>query len=96
MGKDYDSYNNPLRNPKIALDVCDPTNLSRTAAIRGRVKKVTFEGAEEYTYKLAKKYLGVDKYQNRQPGMRRALIKIEASHVFPPWEDKPSLERTPK
>ncbi len=82
-------YKNALRNPKIALDVCDPTNPYHMAVIRGRVSAVTFDGAEEHIDKLAKKYLDVDKYQNRQPGVRRALIKIEPTHVVAPWTDNP-------
>jgi hypothetical protein len=59
------------------------------AVIRGRVTEVTFDGAEEHIDKLAKKYLGQDKYQMRQPGVKRVLIKIEPTHVIAPWSDNP-------
>ncbi len=78
-------YKNVLRNPKIALDVSDPSNPFNVAVIRGRVKEVTFEGAEEHIDKMAKKYTGQEKYQRRQPGIRRVLIKIEPTHVISPW-----------
>jgi PPOX class probable F420-dependent enzyme len=84
-------HKNAVRNPKVALDVCDPTNPYNMAAIRGLVKEVTFEGAEEHIDRMARKYLGVDRYQNRQPGVRRVLIKIEATHVVAPW-DRPSWQ----
>ncbi len=77
-------HRNVLRDPRIALDVCDPTNPFNVAVIRGRVKEVTFEGAEEHIDKMAKKYMGLDKYQRRQPG-RRVLIKVEPTHVTAPW-----------
>jgi hypothetical protein len=59
------------------------------AVIRGRVKEVTFDGAEEHIDKMAKKYTGQDKYQMRRPGVRRVLIKIEATHVTAPFTDSP-------
>ena len=37
--------------------------------------------------KLAKKYLGQDKYPMRRPGVRRILIKIEPTHVIAPFTD---------
>jgi len=80
-------YRNAVRNPKIALDVFDPTNPYNMAVIRGLVRQVTFDGAEEHIDRMAKKYLGQDKYQNRQPGVRRVLIKIEPTHVMAPWAE---------
>jgi len=80
-------YKNAVRNPKIALDVCDPSSPYHMAIIRGRVKEVTFEGAEEHIDKMAKKYLGQDKYPQRRPGVRRAIIKIEPNRVIAPFID---------
>jgi PPOX class probable F420-dependent enzyme len=80
-------HRNAERNPKIALDICDPTNPFNMAAIRGRVIEITRDGAEDRVDKLAKKYLGQDKYQRRRSGMKRILIKIEASRVIPPFTD---------
>ncbi len=67
------------------MDITDPTNPFNIAIIRGRVKTVTFDGAEEHIDRMAKKYLGQDKYQNRMPGVKRVLIKIEPTHVMAPW-----------
>jgi hypothetical protein len=36
-------------------------------SIRGRVIEQITEGADEHTNRLAKKYLGVDKYPYRSP-----------------------------
>jgi PPOX class probable F420-dependent enzyme len=80
-------HKNAARNPKVALDVCDPTNAYNMAMIRGRVSEITLDGAEEHVDKLAKKYLGQDKYPMRRPGMKRILIKIEATHVIAPFTD---------
>jgi len=80
-------HKNAVRDPRIALDVCDPTSPYNMASIRGRVKEITRDGADEQIDRMAKKYLGQDKYQMRQPGMIRVLIKIEAMHVVPPFTD---------
>jgi PPOX class probable F420-dependent enzyme len=82
-------HRNASRNPKIALDVCDPTNPGGMAVIRGRVSEVTFEGAEEHIDRMAKKYLGQDTYPMRRPGVRRVLIKIEPTHVVAPFAESP-------
>ena len=80
-------HKNVLRDPRVALDVCDPTNPYNMAAIRGRVREVTFKGAEEHVDKMAKKYLGQDKYPMRRPGQKRVLIKVEATRVIAPFVD---------
>ena len=82
-------HKNAVRDSRIALDVCDPTSAYNMAAIRGRVKEITFDEAEEHIDRMAKKYLGQDKYQMRRPGVRRVLIKIEATHVVAPFDDSP-------
>jgi PPOX class probable F420-dependent enzyme len=79
-------HRNAVRNPKIALDVCDPDDPYKMALIRGRVSQVTLDGADEHVDRMAKKYLGQDKYPMR-PGMRRVLIKIEPTHVTAPFVD---------
>lgn len=82
-------HRNAVRNPKVALDVCDPTNPYNVAVIRGRVKEVTFNGAQEHIDRMAKKYLGQEKYQSWGPITKRVLIKIEPTHVIAPWSRSP-------
>jgi len=77
-------HRNVLRNPRVALDVCDPTSPGSVAVIRGRVREVTFDGAEDHIDRMAKKYMGQDKYPMRQPGIRRVLIKVEPTHITAP------------
>jgi len=85
--KGVKSTKNAVRNPKIVLDVCDPANPYNMAVIRGRVSEITLDGAEEHIDRMAKKYLGQDKYQMRRPGMKRVLIKIEPTRVIAPFTD---------
>jgi PPOX class probable F420-dependent enzyme len=80
-------HKNVLRNPKISMDISDPGNSYRVAMIRGRVSEVTFDGAEDHVDRLAKKYLGQDKYPMRRPGVRRVMIKVEPLHVSAPFID---------
>ena len=49
---------NVRRDPRVALNVVDPTNAWRIASVRGRVVDVTTEGADQLIDELAKKYLG--------------------------------------
>lgn len=80
-------HRNVMRNPKVALDVIDPTNPYNVALVRGKVVEITRKGAEEHIDKMAKKYLGTEKYEMRKPGMKRVLLKIEASHASAQFED---------
>jgi len=41
------------------------------------VVEITEKGADQHIDKMAKKYLGLDKYPNRQPGEVRVIYKIE-------------------
>ena len=68
---------NMERNPSVSLSIMDPDNPYRYLEVRGRVAEITEEGAEEHIDKMAKKYMGLDKYPLRQPGERRVLYKIQ-------------------
>jgi PPOX class probable F420-dependent enzyme len=72
---------NMRRDPRVALTILDPENPYRYLEIRGRVVEITEEGAEEHIDKLARKYLGVDRYPYRQPGEVRILYKILPERV---------------
>ena len=72
---------NIRRDPRVAMDVVRQGNAYAFASVRGRVVEVTREGAEEHIDKLAKKYLGRDRYPWRQPGERRIILKIAPEHV---------------
>jgi PPOX class probable F420-dependent enzyme len=61
----------------VALAILDPDNPYRYLQIRGRVGRVTEEGAVAHIDALAKKYLGQDKYTNARPGEVRIMCEIE-------------------
>jgi PPOX class probable F420-dependent enzyme len=68
-------------DPRVALSITDRNNPYRHATVRGRVVQVTRDGADAHIDKLAKKYLGQDRYPFRQPGEQRILVKIEPTRV---------------
>jgi PPOX class probable F420-dependent enzyme len=68
---------NIRRDPRVAIDVVDPDNPYRHLSIRGRVVDISEKGADDHIDKLAKKYLGQDKYPNRTPEEVRVIYRIE-------------------
>lgn len=72
---------NLRRNKAVALSLQDPDNPYRYLEVRGRVAEITEEGADQHIDKLAKKYLGVDKYPGRQPGEVRVIYKVKPEHT---------------
>jgi PPOX class probable F420-dependent enzyme len=75
-------YENILRDPRVAVSVSDSANPYNMVAIRGKVIEHTANGAEEHIDKMAKKYMGLDKYPGRAPGEKRVLLKIKPSKIF--------------
>lgn len=65
----------------VAMAIMDPDNSYRYLQVRGRVKRMTEQGADAHIDSLAKKYLGQDKYPYRQPGEVRQIYEIEPTHT---------------
>jgi PPOX class probable F420-dependent enzyme len=61
----------------VAMAISDPENPYRYLQVRGKVVNVTEEGASSHIDSLTKKYLGIDKYPNAQPGEVRLTAVIE-------------------
>lgn len=68
---------NIRRDPHVALAIIDPDNPYRYLEIRGRVVEITEQGADSHIDKMAKKYLGADKYPYRQANEVRVMFKIQ-------------------
>ncbi len=79
--KDRQKDRNVRRDPRISMAIIDPDNPYRYLEIRGRVVEITEQGAAEHIDKMAKKYLGVDKYPYGKPGEVRVLYKIQPEHT---------------
>ena len=67
---------NVRRDPRVAVAIVDPDNVYRYVGVRGRVREITLDGADAHIDKMARKYLGKDKYPWRQPDQQRVLLKI--------------------
>ena len=72
---------NMERNRAVALSMQDPDNPYRYLEVRGNVEEITENGADEHIDKMAKKYMGVDKYPGRSPGEVRVLYKIKPERI---------------
>lgn len=72
---------NVRREPRVAMAIIDPENPYRFLEIRGRVVEITEKGADDHIDKMAKKYMGKDKYPGRAPGEVRVIYKIEPEHT---------------
>jgi len=75
LGRQKDK--NMRRDPRVAVTLMDPDNPYRYLEIRGKVAEITQDGAAAHIDKMAKKYLGQDKYPFAQPGEQRVLYKID-------------------
>ena len=74
---------NISRDGRVALAIAEHDNPYDMVTIRGKVvDQIIGQEAEEHIDKLAKKYLGKDKYPFRAPGERRVLLKIKPEKVF--------------
>jgi PPOX class probable F420-dependent enzyme len=72
---------NMRRDARVAVEIQDPENPYRFLQVRGRVVKITEEGADASIDRLAFKYLGQEKYPNRMPGEVRVIYQIEPEHI---------------
>jgi len=72
---------NVTKDPRVSVSIVDQNNPYERTTINGIVKEQTKQGADAHIDKLAKKYTGSDKYQNRQPGEQRIILRIEPIRV---------------
>lgn len=63
------------------LLLVDPQNPFSWIEVRGRVAEINTEEADAHIDRLAKKYLGQDKYPHSQEGEIRVMYKIEPERV---------------
>jgi PPOX class probable F420-dependent enzyme len=75
-------HKNVSRDPRVAISTVDHANPYEMVTVRGKVVEQTRRGADEHINKMAKKYLGMDKYPFKMPGEQRILLKIQPEKVF--------------
>lgn len=75
-------YRNVSRDPRVAISLIDLSNPYEMVTVRGRVvEHIKGKDADEHIDKLAKKYLGKEKYPRRTPGEERVLLRIKPELV---------------
>ena len=67
-------------DPRVSLLVVDPDNPYRWLSVSGTAE-LTEEGADAQIDKLAKKYLGRDRYPGRSPDETRVSVRIRPEKV---------------
>jgi len=72
---------NLRREKRVALSISDPDNPYRYMSVLGEVAEITQNGANEHIDRMAKKYLGQEKYPNHRPGEERVIYKIRPEKV---------------
>ncbi len=71
---------NLSQDPRIIVSVQSRSDPHAYAVFHGKAR-VTEEGADEHIDKLAKRFLGADKYPFRQPGEKRLLVRISVDRI---------------
>jgi PPOX class probable F420-dependent enzyme len=72
---------NVQREPRVALSIIDPDNPYRYLEIRGVVERIDPDPDKAFIDKMAKKYLGADKYPWNQPGDERVVVVVRPEHT---------------
>ena len=75
-------HRNIVRDPRVGVSVIDFSNPYHMVSVRGKViEQINGREADDHIDKMAKKYLGMDKYPGRAPGEERLLLRIKPQHV---------------
>lgn len=73
---------NLRRDPRLSLSCVHPDNPYDRVEIRGRaVRFVVGDEAERGMDRLARKYVGTERFEWRIPGERRVMVLVEPTHV---------------
>jgi PPOX class probable F420-dependent enzyme len=82
---------NLRRDSHLIISVQDRNNPQAYLAVHGTAT-LTEAGADAHIDKLAKRFLGVDKYPYRQPGEKRLLVRVKVDRLggfapgMKPWQ----------
>ena len=71
---------NLRRDPRIIVSVQSRNDPQAYAIFHGKAQ-ITEEGADAHIDKLAKRFLGAEKYPFRQPGEKRLLVRISVDRI---------------
>jgi PPOX class probable F420-dependent enzyme len=77
----HQKHRNVQRDPRVILNVVDPTHQGRAVSIRGRVVEITKEGADSHFKHLIERNLGREEYRYGRPGQVRIMLKIAPEKI---------------
>jgi PPOX class probable F420-dependent enzyme len=75
---------NLARDPRVAVNIVDPADVTRYYAVRGRVVSMTTEGGTQSIDDISHKYLGIPYPNFTGTDETRVLVTIAADSVTPP------------
>src|SRR5436190_11068888 len=82
---------NIRHDPRVIVSVQDRNHPQAYAVFHGK-GRVTDAGADDHIDKLAKRFMGADKYPFRQPGEKRLIVRISVDRIggfgpkMQPWK----------
>jgi PPOX class probable F420-dependent enzyme len=71
---------NLRRDPRVIISVQDRNDPQSYVVFHGKAT-VTEAGADPHIDKLAKRFLGADKYPFRQPGEKRLIVRVKPDRL---------------
>ena len=74
-------WHNMRRDPRVAISISDPDDQYLNFSIQGTVVEMRTADGVEVIDALARKYLGVDKYQWLRPGMVRVTVIVAPTRI---------------
>ena len=74
-------WRNIERDPRVGVTTYGRDNPYAQYTVSGRVVDMPESGAEDGIDRLANKYLGVERYEWRQPGQVRVRVLVAVSHI---------------
>ncbi len=72
---------NMHRDARVGMSVHQQSNPYNHVALQGTVVEMTHEGADAHIDKMAKKYMGVDKYPWASESEQRVIVKIRPEAI---------------
>jgi PPOX class probable F420-dependent enzyme len=76
---------NLARDPRVASVIVNNENPYEYLSIHGRAQEPEAKGAQEHADKLAKRYLGIDKYPHSdRPRRIIRIAPVRIAHIHPP------------
>jgi PPOX class probable F420-dependent enzyme len=71
---------NLRRDPRIIISAQDRNDPQSYMVFHGKAS-VTETGADDHIDKLAKRFLGADKYPFRRPGEQRLVVRVKVDRI---------------